>query len=318
MTTRALPLLLTRRLPFFYGWVVLGCVCCAGFSRQGGAVATLSIFVAPMTHDFGWSRTAISGAVSLGGLLAALVGTPARPRAGPARRPRGAVLRDPADRPGQHGPVAHHVAADVLCPVLHRAHELRRAVRPWHLRRGEQLVRRPPFGDDRNRHGGADGGAGQPAADRPGRHGAWRLARRMDGGRPRGAGGRVHPGLVAAGARAGGYRPGAGPPRHAARRGNRRTAARAGLLPRRRAAHAGVLAAVAVHPVRLPGAGRREPAPGAVPHRARPVSGDRGDGGRHVLVHVRMSPAWRSVFSRVRCRCGTRWRSPRCCSLPGH
>ncbi|HEY3847183.1 MAG TPA: MFS transporter [Acetobacteraceae bacterium] len=71
MTTRALPLLLTRRLPFFYGWVVLGCVCCAGFSRQGGAVATLSIFVEPMTHDFGWSRVAISGAVSLGGLLAA-------------------------------------------------------------------------------------------------------------------------------------------------------------------------------------------------------------------------------------------------------
>jgi sugar phosphate permease len=71
MTTRALPHLLTRRLPFFYGWVVLGCVCCAGFSRQGGAVATLSIFVEPMTHDFGWSRVAISGAVSLGGLLAA-------------------------------------------------------------------------------------------------------------------------------------------------------------------------------------------------------------------------------------------------------
>lgn len=71
MTSRALPLLLTRRLPFFYGWVILGCVCCAGFSRQGGAVATLSIFVAPMTHDFGWSRMAISGAVSLGGLLAA-------------------------------------------------------------------------------------------------------------------------------------------------------------------------------------------------------------------------------------------------------
>jgi OFA family oxalate/formate antiporter-like MFS transporter len=72
MTTRALPLLLTRRLPFFYGWVILGCVCCAGFSRQGGAVATLSIFVEPMTQHFGWSRTAISGAVSLGGLLAAL------------------------------------------------------------------------------------------------------------------------------------------------------------------------------------------------------------------------------------------------------
>ncbi|HUB44996.1 MAG TPA: MFS transporter, partial [Acetobacteraceae bacterium] len=72
MSTRAIPLRLTRRLPFFYGWVILGCVCCAGFSRQGGAVSTLTIFVEPMTRQFGWSRTAISGAVSLGGLLAAL------------------------------------------------------------------------------------------------------------------------------------------------------------------------------------------------------------------------------------------------------
>src|SRR3954471_16886989 len=64
---------MARRLPFFYGWVILFCACCAGFSRQGGAVATLSIFVAPMTHDFGWSRTALSGAVSLGGVLAALL-----------------------------------------------------------------------------------------------------------------------------------------------------------------------------------------------------------------------------------------------------
>jgi len=72
MSDRAIPRLLTRRLPFFYGWVILGCVCCAGFSRQGGAVSTLTIFVEPMTRHFGWSRTAISGAVSLGGVLAAL------------------------------------------------------------------------------------------------------------------------------------------------------------------------------------------------------------------------------------------------------
>ena len=72
MTTRRLPLLLSRRLPFFYGWVILGSVCCAGFARAGGGVAPLSIFVEPMTRHFGWSRTAISGAVSLGGLLAAL------------------------------------------------------------------------------------------------------------------------------------------------------------------------------------------------------------------------------------------------------
>jgi len=63
---------LKGRLPFFYGWVILACLCCCGFARQGPAVATLSIFVEPMTSEFGWSRTALSGAVSLGGILAAL------------------------------------------------------------------------------------------------------------------------------------------------------------------------------------------------------------------------------------------------------
>jgi len=64
---------LAARLPFFYGWVILGCVCAAGFSRQGPAVATLSIFIEPMTAEFGWSRTEVSGAVSIGGILGALV-----------------------------------------------------------------------------------------------------------------------------------------------------------------------------------------------------------------------------------------------------
>ena len=68
-----LPALLIARLPFFYGWVILACACCAGFARQGPAVATLSIFVYPMTSDFGWSRTEISGAVSLGGVMAAVI-----------------------------------------------------------------------------------------------------------------------------------------------------------------------------------------------------------------------------------------------------
>ena len=70
---RGLPQLLAARLPFFYGWVVLACLCCAGFARQGGATATFSVFVEPLTREFGWSRTAISGAASLGGVLAALL-----------------------------------------------------------------------------------------------------------------------------------------------------------------------------------------------------------------------------------------------------
>ncbi len=72
-SNQGLPQLLARRLPFFYGWVVLACLCCAGFSRQGGATSTFSVFVEPLTREFGWSRTAISGAASLGGLLAALL-----------------------------------------------------------------------------------------------------------------------------------------------------------------------------------------------------------------------------------------------------
>ena len=93
----ALPALLMARLPFFYGWIILACVCCAGFARNGPAVATLSIFVEPMTSELGWSRTALSGAVSLGGIMAAL----ASPLIGPVLDRRGAramlcaaVLRD--------------------------------------------------------------------------------------------------------------------------------------------------------------------------------------------------------------------------------
>ncbi len=69
---KGLPGYLATRSPVYYGWVVLACVCCAGFARQGPAVATLSIFIDPMTTEFGWSRASISGAVSLGGLLAAV------------------------------------------------------------------------------------------------------------------------------------------------------------------------------------------------------------------------------------------------------
>ena len=68
-----LPALFIARLPFFYGWIILACACCAAFARQGPAVATLSIFVQPMTSDFGWSRAALSGAVSLGGVMAAVL-----------------------------------------------------------------------------------------------------------------------------------------------------------------------------------------------------------------------------------------------------
>jgi MFS transporter, OFA family, oxalate/formate antiporter len=86
--TVSLPRLLSARLPFYYGWIVLACLCCAGFARQGPAVGTLSIFVEPLTREFGWSRSALSGAVSLGGILAAL----SSPLIGPALDRHGARL----------------------------------------------------------------------------------------------------------------------------------------------------------------------------------------------------------------------------------
>jgi sugar phosphate permease len=72
MIQASLAATLARRLPFYYGWIILGVVCCVSLARVGPAVATLSVFVGPMTAEFGWSRTALSGAVSLGGILAAV------------------------------------------------------------------------------------------------------------------------------------------------------------------------------------------------------------------------------------------------------
>ena len=65
---------LASSLPFYYGWVIIACTVPVSFStRTVMAVATLSVFVVPMTQDLGWSRGLFSGAVSLGGLCAVLV-----------------------------------------------------------------------------------------------------------------------------------------------------------------------------------------------------------------------------------------------------
>src|SRR5207237_9073748 len=82
------PRLRIARLPIYYGWLVLAAVCCAGFARQGPANAVLSIFVEPMTREFGWSRAALSGVISLGGVLGAV----SAPLLGPVLDRHGARL----------------------------------------------------------------------------------------------------------------------------------------------------------------------------------------------------------------------------------
>ena len=61
---------LARRLPFYYGWVVFALANLPSFgARPVASVAVLSVFVIPMTEEFGWSRGLFSGAVSLGAVF---------------------------------------------------------------------------------------------------------------------------------------------------------------------------------------------------------------------------------------------------------
>ena len=67
---------LKNLLPFFYGWVVVAASGTAVFARMAPNITTLTIFILPLSEEFGWSRTLISGSVSAGA-LAALVLSPA-------------------------------------------------------------------------------------------------------------------------------------------------------------------------------------------------------------------------------------------------
>ena len=65
---------LAYALPFYYGWAIVGNGVAVSLStRTVMAVATLSVFVVPMTQSLGWSVGMFSGAVSLGGLVAVFI-----------------------------------------------------------------------------------------------------------------------------------------------------------------------------------------------------------------------------------------------------
>ena len=65
---------LAHALPFYYGWVIAGNGVAVSLStRTVMAVATLSVFVVPMTQSMNWSVGMFSGAVSLGGLVAVFI-----------------------------------------------------------------------------------------------------------------------------------------------------------------------------------------------------------------------------------------------------
>lgn len=69
---------LARRPRIFYGWYVVGVASLGAFLGAGSSQLFMSIMLKPMTEDLGWSRTATTGAITigtiLGGLLSPFVG----------------------------------------------------------------------------------------------------------------------------------------------------------------------------------------------------------------------------------------------------
>ena len=61
------------RKPIFYGWVVVGASSLVTFSAATSAISLLSLFVVPLSEEFGWSRSIIAGGIS-GGTLLGLLG----------------------------------------------------------------------------------------------------------------------------------------------------------------------------------------------------------------------------------------------------
>ena len=61
---------ISRRVPFFYGWIVLGTAGSSMFVRNAAGSLTFAVFVPLIADETGWSRALIGGAAAVGGLLA--------------------------------------------------------------------------------------------------------------------------------------------------------------------------------------------------------------------------------------------------------
>lgn len=58
-----------QRPRFYYGWVIVGVVALTGFAHTADTLPVLSVFLKPITEDFGWSRSVFTGAITIGTFL---------------------------------------------------------------------------------------------------------------------------------------------------------------------------------------------------------------------------------------------------------
>jgi len=60
------------RLPFYYGWVIVG-IAFVTMAIAVTARTAFSLLVAPLTDEFGWDRGLVAGAFSFGFLVSAVL-----------------------------------------------------------------------------------------------------------------------------------------------------------------------------------------------------------------------------------------------------
>jgi MFS family permease len=64
---------LARRLPFFYGWIIVGVVFIT-MAFGVNARTSFSLLFPPLLHEFGWNQSVTAGAFSFGMLVGAVIG----------------------------------------------------------------------------------------------------------------------------------------------------------------------------------------------------------------------------------------------------
>ncbi len=61
---------ISQRIPFYYGWIVLGAAGSSMFVRNAVGSLTFAVFLPIIVDETGWSRVLVGGAAAVGGLLA--------------------------------------------------------------------------------------------------------------------------------------------------------------------------------------------------------------------------------------------------------
>ena len=62
-----------KRAKIFYGWYILSIGMMGAFMAAGTSQLFMSIMLKPLTAEFGWSRTAATGAITTGTIMAGLL-----------------------------------------------------------------------------------------------------------------------------------------------------------------------------------------------------------------------------------------------------